>query len=173
MHKENKTIRSFKRYFLYWRTLIESSTNPQDVFCLRNHETLLFLWSSCLWQLAPCCPVACEQVVMTCRGLSQAACLSLATGPYCLTAAPPATNQWGGAAAMNWKLHRWVKLIHLFATWACYRGWYDVVIFLFSLVLTQNISFSSLFFTQQSKVTALRGEWGEPFIWHVSSGGQS
>lgn len=60
----------------------------------------------CVRQLAPCCPVACGQVATTCRGWSQALCLSLATGPCSLTVVRPAAVL--GAAAMNRKLHRWV-----------------------------------------------------------------
>lgn len=74
----------------------------------------LFPSSSC--QLAPCCLVSCVQVVMTCRGWSQAVCLSLATDPYSLTMALRETNHRGAAAAVNWKLHRWVFFLLLIET---------------------------------------------------------
>lgn len=92
-----------------------------------------FLSNCSCWSLQrppPCFPVVCEQVDTTCRGWSQAACPSLATGRYRLTVEPRASDWWGRAAAMNWTAHRWgCFLPHpslLFLT-LC-------VLFLFSLV---------------------------------------
>lgn len=123
--------------------LISSRRSSRFTRTAAYKSHLFFLCSSCLRQPAPCSPVICEQVVMTCRGWSPATCLSLATGLYHLTVAPRAANQGGVAAVMNWKLHKWVFYFLLpqlntsifLGFWDKSGGeWDDVIVFLAALL---------------------------------------
>lgn len=157
---------SFQIAWICTQRLLVARTAVQETM-----KHFLFSCSSCLQQLAPCSRVTCEQVVMTCRGWSQATCLSLATGPYRLTAAPRATNQGGGAAAMNWTLHRWVFSFRLIEThpslchlsvlqrviWSCtdshsFALWISSCSCYLSAVLESHFLFYEFFFCSHNKV---------------------